>query len=163
MEVALRWVSSRTLLKKRPRALRYVRHADDLRERGALYERTHQRHRHGVTSERNKYFSPLCTACIWTDDNTILDVKVLADPPQRARFGVKVVNGHIEESLNLTCVKIHRDHVVATCCLQHVCHELSSDGCSGLVLFVLTGIRKVWNHSSNAASGCRLARVDHDE
>lgn len=106
---------------------------------------------------------PLCTSCIWTDNNAVLDVQVLANPPKSARFRVEVVHGHIEEALNLAGVEVHCDDVVATGSLKHVCHKFCCDWRARLVLLILAGIREVWDYSSNAASGSRFARINHNQ
>ena len=106
---------------------------------------------------------PLGTPRIWTDDDTVLDVQVFANPPERAGFSIEIINGDIEEPLNLTGVKIHCDDVVATGGLKHVCHEFCGDWRTGLVLLVLAGIREVWNHSGDAARGSGLACIDHNQ
>jgi hypothetical protein len=106
---------------------------------------------------------PLCASCIRTDDDTVLDIKILPDPPERAWFGVEVVHRDIEETLDLTGVKIHGDHMITPGGLKHVGHELRCDWRSRLVLLVLAGIGKVRNHSSDAACGGCFARVDHDQ
>jgi hypothetical protein len=106
---------------------------------------------------------PLSSSSIRTDDNTILHIQVLADPSQRARLRVEVVYRNVEEALDLTGVKIHSDHVVASGSLKHVGHQLGCDGCTRLVLLVLAGVRKVRKNGSDAACRCSLASVDHDQ
>lgn len=70
---------------------------------------------------------PLRTSRIRTDDDTVFNIAVLTDPPQRTRFRVKVVHGDVEEALNLTGMEIHSDDVIATGSLKHVCHEFRCD------------------------------------
>lgn len=104
----------------------------------------------------------LGTTGIGRDDDTVLDVQVLADPSQDGGLCVEVVHGDVEETLDLRGVEIHGDDMVlsqvlkradcvkgskkstyATGDLEHIGDELGADGCSRLVLFILTGIREV--------------------
>ena len=96
-------------------------------------------------------------------DHALLDVEVLADPAQGARLGIKVVDRHVEEALDLAGVQVHRDDVVAPGRLQHVGHELGRDGRARLVLLVLPRVREVWDHGGDAAGRRCLAGVDHDQ
>lgn len=63
---------------------------------------------------------PLRTSSIGTDDDGVSIIEVLPDVSECAWFSVQVVDGDVEETLDLTGVKIHRDHVVAPRCLEHV-------------------------------------------
>ena len=60
-------------------------------------------------------------------------------------------------------MQIHGDDVIASSCLQHVGHELGCDGSPRFVLFILTGVGEIGEHSGNAARRSRLAGVDHDQ
>lgn len=88
---------------------------------------------------------------------------MIADPAQGARFGVKVVDGDVEEALDLRSVQVHGDDVVAAGRLQHVGHQTRGNGRTRLVLFVLACVGEVWQHGCDATGRSRLARVDHDE
>lgn len=106
---------------------------------------------------------PLSSSSIRTDDDTVLYIQVFADPSQRARLRVEVVYRDIEEALDLTGVKIHSDHVVASSSLKHVGHQFGCDGCTRLVFLVLAGVREVRKNGSDAACRCSFASVDHDQ
>jgi hypothetical protein len=110
-----------------------------------------------------KRFLPLCAASIRTDNHTVLYVQVLADPSQCAGLRVKVIHGHVEETLDLTGVKVHSDHMVAASSLEHVGHQFGGDGCTRLVLFVLACIREVRQNGSDATCRRSLACVDHNQ
>ena len=106
---------------------------------------------------------PLCTSSIRTDNDTVLYIQVLADPSQRARFCVEVVHRNIEEALDLTGVKVHCNHMVASGSLKHVGHQFGCDGRTRLVLLVLAGVGKVRKNGSDATCRRSLTCVDHDQ
>lgn len=106
---------------------------------------------------------PLGTTSIGTDNDAVADIKVLPDPLQNAGLGVQVVDGDIEEALDLASVQVHGNNVVTTSSLQHVGHELSGDRSTALILLVLASIREVGNDSGNAAGRSGLAGIDHDQ
>lgn len=105
----------------------------------------------------------LSTASVGADNDALLHWQVLADPAQSAGLGVEVVDGDIEESLDLAGVQIHGDDMVAAGRLQHVCHQFRSDGSTRLVLLVLAGVGEVGDDGGNAAGRGGLAGVDHDQ
>ena len=111
----------------------------------------------------NRRSLPLCASGIRTDDDTVLNVQILTNPSQRARLCVEVVHGNVEETLDLTGVKIHSDHMVASGSLKHVGHQLGCDRRTGLVLLVLTSVREVRQDGSDTACRRSLASVDHDQ
>ena len=101
---------------------------------------------------------------IRTHDDAVLDgLQVIADPAQGRGFGVEVVDGDVEEALDLRGVQVHGDDVVAPGRLQHVGHELGGDGSAGLVFFVLACVGEVGDDGRDAPGGGGLAGVDHDE
>ena len=75
----------------------------------------------------------------------------------------KIVNRDIKKALNLCGVQIHGENSVCTGCGDKVCNELCRNRVTASCLTVLPGIAKVGNNSSNAASGCTAAGVNHDE
>jgi len=87
--------------------------------------------------------TPLCSTSVWRDDDTVLDVQVLAYPAQRARLGVEVVDRDIEEALDLRCVQVHGDDVVTARRLEHVGHESCGDRGARLVFLVLARVGEV--------------------
>ena len=64
----------------------------------------------------------LSAAGVGGDDDCVGDVQVIADPFQRAGFCVQVVDGDVEEALDLAGVQVHGYHVVAAGGLEHVGH-----------------------------------------
>ena len=104
----------------------------------------------------------LRTPSIRTHDNTLCQVDILADPAQRAGLRVQIVDGHVEEALDLARVQIHGDDVVAAGRLQHVGGEFGSDGRARLVLFVLARVGEVGDDGRDAPRRGGFAGVDHD-
>lgn len=52
---------------------------------------------------------------------------VLFDPLENGRLGEEIVNGNVEEALDLTGVKVHGDYVVGAGDREHVGDELGRD------------------------------------
>lgn len=111
---------------------------------------------------RNNYL-PLRTTRVRTHNDTVLHIQILADPFQHTRFGIQIVNRHIEETLNLARMEIHSDDVIAPSSLQHVGHQLGGDRSTALVFLILARIGEVGNNGRDAAGGGSLASIDHDE
>ena len=107
--------------------------------------------------------SPLGTSGVRGDDDTALDVQVLADPAKGAGLGVQVVDRDVEESLDLGGVEVHCDDVVTSSGLEHVGHQAGGDGGTRLVLLVLARVGEVGQDGRDTARRGRLAGVDHDE
>jgi hypothetical protein len=107
--------------------------------------------------------SSLGTASVGGDDNTILDLEVVADPAEGAGLSVEVVDRDVEEALDLRGVEVHSNDVVAAGGLKHVSHQAGGDGSAGFVLLVLASVGEVGQDGGDAAGRGRLASVDHDE
>ena len=71
---------------------------------------------------------PLGPASIRRHDNTVGQRQVKADVAQDRRLGVEVVDGHVEEALDLAGVQVDGDDLAAARDLQHVGDELGADG-----------------------------------
>lgn len=107
--------------------------------------------------------SPLGAASIWADNDTVGDIEVLTDILEHAGLGVQVVDGDVEEALDLAGVQVHGDDVVAASGLEHVRHQLGGDRSTTLVLLILAGVREVGDDGCDAAGRGGLASVDHDK
>lgn len=105
----------------------------------------------------------LGTASVRRDDDTVLNLQVVTNPTEGARLGIEVVDGDVEEALNLRGVKIHGDDVVAAGGLEHVSHQTGGDGGTRFVLLVLASVGEVGKHGGDAAGRGGLASIDHDE
>ena len=79
------------------------------------------------------------------------------------RGGVDVVDGDVEEALDLVGVQVHGEDAVDTGDLQHVGHDLGADGhARGAHATILAGIAEVGNHGSDAAGRGATQGVDQD-
>jgi hypothetical protein len=107
--------------------------------------------------------SSLGTTGVGRDNDTVLDLEVVADPAEGAGLGVEVVDRDVEEALDLRGVEIHSDDMVAASGLKHVSHQTGSDGGARFVLLVLASVGEVRQDGSDAAGRGSLASVDHDE
>lgn len=105
----------------------------------------------------------LGTTSVGRDDDTVLNLQVVANPTEGAGLGVEVVDGDVEETLNLRGVKVHGDDVVAAGGLEHVSHQTSGDGGTRFVLLVLASVGEVGKDGGDTAGRGGLASVDHDE
>lgn len=60
-------------------------------------------------------------------------------------------------------MQVHRDYVITSGCLQHVCDQLCGDGRAGFVFLVLAGVGKVGNHGGDATGRGGFASIDNYE
>ena len=74
-----------------------------------------------------------------------------------------MVNGNVEEALDLCAVEIHCEDTVSARNGKQVCHKLCRDGISCLSLSVLTCISHVGDNCCDTACGSSLKCVDHNE
>ena len=80
---------------------------------------------------------------------------------QQHGAGVQVIHGAVEEALNLTGMKIHRDDALGAGHGKEVGNELGADGRAGADLAVLTGIAEIRNDGGDAAGAGTLQRVEN--
>jgi hypothetical protein len=116
-----------------------------------------------MVGESCKANLPFRSTRVGAHNDAVFDIEIFTDPTQRTWLRVQIIDGDVEETLDLTCMQIHGDDMVASRSLQHVRHQLRGDRRSRLVLFVLTGIRKVGNDGRYATCRGCLACVDHDQ
>jgi hypothetical protein len=108
--------------------------------------------------------APFGTAGIGADDDPVLPVRdVQLDVREHEGLRVEVVDGKVEEALDLAGVQIHGDDVVAARDGEHVGDELGSDGRAALVLLVHACVRVARDDGGDAAGRGALARGDEDE
>lgn len=107
---------------------------------------------------------PLSSTSIGRDNDTVLVVgDLLSNVLESAGLGIQVIDGDVEESLDLGGMEIHGNNVVGTSNGEHVGDQLGSDGGARLVLLVLASIGEARNDGSDAAGRGSLAGIDHDQ
>lgn len=107
---------------------------------------------------------PLCTTSIGANDDGLTPVGNLGlDMSNHGSLTEQVIDWDIEEALYLACVKIEGDEVVASGRDEHISNEFGGDGCSALVLLVLSGIRVARNDGGDSSSRGGSAGGDEDE
>ena len=74
-----------------------------------------------------------------------------------------MVDGHVEESLYLVGMQVHRDDAVHACHAEEVGHELCSDADARLVLAVLSGPSEVGDDGVDGSCRCSLGGINHEE
>ena len=79
------------------------------------------------------------------------------------RGRIEMIHGDIEESLNLLCVKIHRENAVRTGDSQKVRNQFCGNRHARTVFSVLTGVTEERDHGSDSRSGRTPCRIKHDQ
>jgi len=77
--------------------------------------------------------------------------------------GVEVVDGDVEEALDLLAVQIHGEDAVCAGGDEEVGDEFGGDGDAGLVFAVLAGVAVEGDDGGDARGGGAARGVDHDE
>ena len=75
----------------------------------------------------------------------------------------EVVDGNVEEALNLSRVQVHREDSVSTGGGDKVCNELCGNGVAALGLAILTRVAEVRYNGGDASRGGAAHCVDHDK
>jgi hypothetical protein len=108
--------------------------------------------------------APFGTTGIGANDDRVLPARDTSlDVGDHEGLRVEVVDRNIEEALDLACMQVHCDDVVAAGHGEHIGNELGGDGRPALVLFIHTCVGITRNDGSDAAGGCALARGNEDE
>ena len=81
----------------------------------------------------------------------------------KGRIAQQMVQGDVEEALDLGGVEIHGQNTISTGGGDHVGNQLGRDGVTALGLAVLTGIAKVGDNSGDSSGGSTAAGVAHDQ
>ena len=74
-----------------------------------------------------------------------------------------VVDRDREESLDLSCVEVHRQHAIGPGQLKHVGHKTAGDRLTWLRLAVLASVRKQRHDRSDSLRRRQLRGLDHEE
>ena len=69
-----------------------------------------------------------------------------------------MIHRNIEETLNLVCMKVHRNQTVDTCNREQVGHQLSADGNTGFVFSVLTCPTEVRDNADALLAASTISR-----
>ena len=83
-------------------------------------------------------------------NHEIIEVQTLEVGDDHARC-IEMIDGYIEESLNLVGMEIHGDDTVHTSHAQQVGHQFGTDAHTGLVLTVLSCPSEVGHHCIDGA------------
>ena len=75
----------------------------------------------------------------------------------------EVIDGNVEEALNLSCMQIHREDSVGAGGGDKVCNELCGNGVAALGLAILTRVAEVRDNGGDASRGGAAHCVDHNE
>jgi hypothetical protein len=89
----------------------------------------------------------------------VLGVQILVEN----RGGIEVVDGNIEEALNLLGVEVEGQDPVRAGGDQEVGHQLGGNGNAGLVLPVLARVTEEGDHGRDPIRTGTAGRVQHDE
>ena len=123
-------------------------------------------HRHFVVGHGVQFFreigSSFRTADIRRSDNQILEIEV-GDVRSEDVRAVDMIDGDIEESLDLLCVQVNSDDAVRSCGLQHVSHEFGTDRDTWFILAVLTRPSEIGYNGDHFVRACPLGGIDHEE
>ena len=77
--------------------------------------------------------------------------------------GAQMIDGNVEESLDLPGVEIHRQHAMGPSRHQQVGHQAAGDRFAGGVLLVLARIAVVWRHRGNPPGRRPPQRIHHNQ
>ena len=79
------------------------------------------------------------------------------------RAGKHVIDGNVEEALNLRGMQVNKQSAVGASGGEQVGDELGADGDARAVLAILAGISVIGDDHSDAGRRGALERVDHDQ
>ena len=82
---------------------------------------------------------------------------------QQHGLGEQVVDGTVEEALDLRGVQVDAHDAVGTGGLEQVGDETRADRLATAALLVLTGVRVVGRDDGDALGGCPLGGIEHDQ
>ena len=102
-------------------------------------------------------------AGVGRDNGHLGDVVVLLDVVHEHRERHQVVDGAVEEALDLRCVKVDRHQPVRPCRLVQVGDEAGGDGLASGMLLVLAAVGIERGDDGDPLGGGPLQRVDHDQ
>ncbi len=102
-------------------------------------------------------------SCVRRDDDEVLVAVLLSHVLAQQRHGVQVIDGAVEESLDLGGVEVDGHDAGGTGRRVQVGHQPCGDRLTTGVLLVLTGVRVERRHHGDPLRRRALERVDHDQ
>ena len=103
----------------------------------------------------------LYSACVGRNDHEV--VAQTGHVINQNRHCGEMVDGTIEETLDLTRVQIDRDQTVCAGRFKHICDQLRRDGFASFGLTILTGVAIERRNRSDPLCRRALCSVDHDQ
>ena len=97
------------------------------------------------------------------DDEPAADEALLAEVAGEDWLGVEVVDGDVEEALDLSGVEVDGEDAVYACGGEEVGDEFGGDGDARLVFAVLAGVAEEGDDGGDPLSAGAPCGVDHDE
>ena len=88
---------------------------------------------------------------------------LLAEIIREHRRGIQVIDGHVEEPLQLVRMKIEAQHAIGTGGLDEVGHELGANRDARLILTILPGVSRVGEHGGHAGGRGTARCVDEQQ
>ena len=108
-------------------------------------------------------FGNLHAASIGGDHSNVVEAVVLLDVVRQDRHGVHVIDGAVEEALDLVGVQVDRHDAVGTSSVEQVGDQAGGNRLAAAVLLVLAGVGVERQDRGDALGGAALQGVDHDE
>jgi len=106
---------------------------------------------------------PFHASRIRRDDDQVSSLVVVLDVVQQNRRRVEVVDGDVEESLDLPRVQVHGKDAVRSSRGDQIGDELGGDGRPGSHLAVLSRVTVVGDDRRDPVRRCPFHRIDHDQ
>ena len=108
--------------------------------------------------------SPLDTAFVGTDDDQFIPRNCQRRKVSvQDRSRVEMIDGHVEETLDLSRVQIHRKHSMSTCLNDQVGNQLRGDGDSSGILAILPCVAEIGDNRRDPRGTGAATGVDQDQ
>ena len=96
-------------------------------------------------------------------DHQVIRSPQFPEPPREYRRRIQVVQGNVEEPLDLGRVQVHGQHAVRSGRGDQVRHDLGRNGHPGPRLAVLAGIAVIRDHRGGPSRRCPFGRVQQKQ
>src|SRR5262245_3571369 len=137
--------------------------ADDVHDRRLIWPFT------PLVDNRQVRVEPLCKgagpldpAGVWRNNYQVTHL-LLRDVIQQYRQRIKMVYRHIEESLNLPRMEVHREHPIGTGGADKVGHKFRRNRYTRLIFTVLACIAEIRDDCGDAIRGGPLERINNNQ